>query len=289
MSWQLTDDVEEFRRVADRYLARDAARNTVLLTVTESLRRGGGGGGVSQDSALFGWWREADGAEVTGAFMRTPPQPPFLGPMSDSVAKELAAVLRAVDAAPEVSGVRGETPAAEAFADAWTGGAGNWRTAEGMRLFRLGELTPVRPAPVGRARLAVTADVPLVARWMIAFDVDVHESVTRDYTEVAAQRIAEERLLLWEMDGEPVSMAGRSLLIAGQMRIAPVYTPPPLRGRGYAGAVTAAVSRNALDAGAEQVLLYTDTANPTSNALYQRLGYRHIADYALLDLSGDDA
>jgi predicted GNAT family acetyltransferase len=282
MSWQLTADVEEFRRAADRYLARDAARNTVLLTVTESLRQGGGG--ATADPALFGWWREADGAEVTGAFMRTPPQPPYLGPMSDSAARELAAALREVEAGPEVSGVRGETPAAEAFAGAWTGSAANWRTAEGLRLFRLGELTPVRPAPAGRARLAVTADVPLAARWMTAFQADVHEAAAQDHRAMAAQRIATGRLLFWETDGVPVSMAARSPLIAGQIRIAPVYTPAPLRGRGYAGAVTAALSQEALDAGAEQVLLFTDTANPTSNALYRRLGYRPVAEYALLHL-----
>lgn len=58
--------------------------------------------------------------------------------------------------------------------------------------------------------------------------------------------------------------------------MAPVYTPPRLRGRGYGGAVTAAASRAALNAGAEQVLLYTDLTNPTTNALYQPLGYRAL-------------
>ena len=61
-----------------------------------------------------------------------------------------------------------------------------------------------------------------------------------------------------------------------------VRTPPEERGRGFAGAVTSAVSRAALDAGAEQVLLFTDLANPTSNALYRRLGYRPLGDHAAL-------
>jgi predicted GNAT family acetyltransferase len=42
--------------------------------------------------------------------------------------------------------------------------------------------------------------------------------------------------------------------------------------------VTWAVSRAALDAGVTGVLLFTDLANPTSNALYQRLGYRAVSD-----------
>ena len=70
-------------------------------------------------------------------------------------------------------------------------------------------------------------------------------------------------------------------MAAGQVRVGPVYTPPGLRGQGYAGAVTAAVSQAARDAGAGQVLLFTDLANPTSNALYQRLGYQPVEDRAV--------
>ena len=66
------------------------------------------------------------------------------------------------------------------------------------------------------------------------------------------------------------------------VRVGPVYTPPGLRGRGYGGAATAAVSQAALGAGAREVVLYTDLANPTSNALYQRLGYRPVEDRVVL-------
>ena len=61
-------------------------------------------------------------------------------------------------------------------------------------------------------------------------------------------------------------------------RVGPVYTPPEQRRRGYAGAVTAAVTAAFYAAGAERVVLYTDAANPTSNAVYERIGYVHTAD-----------
>jgi predicted GNAT family acetyltransferase len=77
---------------------------------------------------------------------------------------------------------------------------------------------------------------------------------------------------LWLRDGDPVSLAGITRQTAGMVRAAPVYTPPAHRGHGYAAAVTAAVSRAALDAGAREVLLFTDLANPTSNRVYERLG-----------------
>lgn len=74
-------------------------------------------------------------------------------------------------------------------------------------------------------------------------------------------------------------------MVAGQIRVAPVYTPAHLRGRGYAGAVTAEVGRAAVAAGADEVLLFTDLANPTSNALYQRIGYRPVADFSVYDFT----
>ena len=60
------------------------------------------------------------------------------------------------------------------------------------------------------------------------------------------------------------------------------YTPPEHRGRGYGAAVTMAVSRAAQEAGAAHVLLFTDLTNSTSNRLYQRIGYRPVADYQIM-------
>jgi predicted GNAT family acetyltransferase len=89
-------------------------------------------------------------------------------------------------------------------------------------------------------------------------------------------------LVLWERENRSVSLAGRYRAVAGQARIGPVYTPPELRGRGFGGAATAAVTQAALDEGAEVVVLFTDPANPASNTLYQRLGYRPVSDWAVL-------
>jgi predicted GNAT family acetyltransferase len=73
-------------------------------------------------------------------------------------------------------------------------------------------------------------------------------------------------------------MAGRTRPAAGVVRIGPVYTPPEQRRRGYGGAVTVAVTQAALGDGAASVVLFTNLANPTSNALYVRLGYRPVSD-----------
>ncbi|MEV3990942.1 GNAT family N-acetyltransferase [Streptomyces sp. NPDC049837] len=271
--WHVTRDVEEFRREARPYLDADPAGCTLLLTVGETVRRYGPRAYGDED-AWFGWWRRTPGGPVEAGFVRTPPHHPLLGPMPDEAARQLARILDGIH------GVRGGDGPALAFAAARTGDrTDGWSVVRRTRLFRLGDLTPPHPAPPGASRLATAADVPPAAAWMSAFAAAIGEDPAVDHTANVARRVEQGGLHLWEDGGRPVSMAAHSPLVAGQVRVSPVYTPPELRGRGYAGAVTATVSRAARDAGARQVLLFADVANPTSTALYQRLGYRPVADH----------
>jgi predicted GNAT family acetyltransferase len=82
---------------------------------------------------------------------------------------------------------------------------------------------------------------------------------------------------LWQDEaGATVSLAARRAAAAGVARVAPVYTLHEHRRRGYGTAITAACTADALDRGAQRVVLFTDLANPTSNAIYRRIGYRPI-------------
>ena len=88
---------------------------------------------------------------------------------------------------------------------------------------------------------------------------------------------------LWQdPSGAPVSLAARRPVIAGSARIGPVFTPAQHRARGYGSAVTAAATADVLDDGAVPVL-FTDLANPTSNAIYERLGYQAVQDRLSVD------
>ncbi|PKV89836.1 GNAT family N-acetyltransferase [Streptomyces sp. TLI_146] len=270
MTWHLTDDVAAFRAAAGPFLAADPARNTVLLTVAEGAREGHWPG------ARFGWWT-GSGSAVGGAYLQTPGMPPVLGTMPDGAAQELAGALRGE----ALVGVNGATATARAFGEAW----GPYQVDRQERLFRLAELAD--PAPVvGRARLATEADLPVVTAWMTAFLEEVALPPGLGAAAAAARRTAAGQLVLWETDEGPVSLAASSAVLAGQSRIGPVYTPPALRGRGFAAVATAAATRLALEWGAEQVVLFTDLANATSNALYQRLGYRQVQDHLVLDFTG---
>jgi GNAT superfamily N-acetyltransferase len=275
MGWQLSDAVEEFLAVAGEFLRGERARNTIALTVTESLRRDPS----LYSSPLFGWFPGA--GAVSAAFMQTPPFPAFLTAMTGSAAVSLASELAVVR--PDLPGVNAEEDTAWAFAGVWRERTGRDAVVRRRsRLFRLGELSWPNPRPDGAARLATAADRDLVAAWMEAFGSDTGEVVALDHGRAIGNRLSYGGFTFWEAGGVCVSVAGVTRAADGMQRVGPVYTPPQWRRRGYGGAVTAAVSQSALDAGVAEVLLYTDLANPTSNALYPRLGYRPVEDRIVL-------
>jgi RimJ/RimL family protein N-acetyltransferase len=279
MAWETTRDVERYAGRAGRFLRSRPVEHTVPLTVIEALRARGGDPG-----ALLGWWTDAAGA-VTGAFLWTPPHPPLLTAMPQGAAAALAALIADGGEAP--AAINAPEGVADEFAAAWSARTSATVAAarRPMRLHRLAALAPPHPMPPGRPVVATAADRPLLVDWYAAFGRDVGDSAAGVAAHVD-DRLTYGGLVLWERDGEPVSLAGVTRQVAGVTRVAPVYTPPAHRGRGYAAAVTAAVTRAALDDGAEDVVLYTDLANPVTNRLYARLGYVPVEDRVVLRFAG---
>jgi GNAT superfamily N-acetyltransferase len=289
MAWSVTGVVDEYLAAAGEFLRAEPVRNTVILSVTEGLRvRAAGSDQANRrlagaDQPLFGWWQpdEPGPGAVRGAFMATPGFPVFLTSMSSVAAAGLASEL--APAGRSIPGVNAEQEAAEAFADTWRRRTGDSVTVHRrMRLHRLDRLVWPDPPPDGAPRVAGEGDRDLLIGWTEAFAREVDEPPGHDRAADVDERLGYGGLTVWQAGGVPVSMAAVSRAVGGMARVGPVYTPPALRGRGYAGGVTAAVSQAALDAGATQVVLYTDLANPTSNALYQRLGYCPVEDRVVL-------
>ncbi|MCK1822949.1 GNAT family N-acetyltransferase [Streptomyces sp. XM83C] len=285
--WHLGDDLDEFHLRAGGFLrSRPVPHNTPLTTLEKWRNQPGA---YEPGTVLFGRL-EADGA-TEAVFYRPPSNRLTLTPLTPERADTLAAHL--LDRLPEqrapLAGVTADRETAEAFAEAWARRTGA-RPAVRVRmgLYRLGTLTPPDPYPKGRGRPADLDDLPQLLDWCREFAADVGEDVTVDPATWAGTRFAEKRYTFWELpDGTPVSMAGANPMVAGMVRVDPVYTPAPLRGRGYGAAVTAEVCRAAREAGATEVVLYTNAANPTSNALYRRLGFERAADWAVYDFSYD--
>jgi len=275
MAWQLIDDVGVYLATTGGFLRANAVRNTIMLSVAETLQAQGPAV-FGEGSPLFGWWAGPDGA-VRAALLHTPPYPILLTVLPPGAATALAAELAARDH--HLPGVNAATGPAEEFAAAWTQRTGQAsRAGMRMRLYELDRLQPPDPPPPGQARTAVEADRDLLLAWLDAFHDEAGPEGPRESQRVVNDKLRFGGLVIWEHAGAPVSLAGRAEPVAGLARVGPVYTPPRLRGRGFGAAVTAAVTQAALDGGAEGVVLFTDLANPTSNTLYQRLGYRPVSD-----------
>ncbi|MEU3574466.1 GNAT family N-acetyltransferase [Kitasatospora sp. NPDC036755] len=282
MAWTFSTSLDEFRDRAGAFLAARPAENTVLLTIAHRLAESGPT--VFGEPPVFGWWQAEEGGPVAGAFLQTPPFDPRLSFMPPAAAAELATALAAAGAGfTTVTGVGGGADAVRAFAEAWTDATGTEQSVRfDERLYRLGTLAgPPRP-PAGRHRLAEPADRDLAIRWYEEFLVEAGVELP-DVPRAVDERTAAGCLHLWEDGGRPVALAGSSPILAGMSRIGPVYTPAESRGHGYGTAVTAATSAHLLARGATEVLLYTDLANPTSNSIYQQIGYRPVEDSLIVD------
>jgi hypothetical protein len=152
---------------------------------------------------------------------------------------------------------------------------------------RIHELVQVESGlrlPAGRLRPAESGDLYVVAEWIGRFMGETGE-MEAGAVDIARDRVENGRLFLWD-DGSPVSMAAWAGKTANGVRVNFVYTPAELRGRGYATATVAALSQRLLDQGNRFCCLYTDLANPTSNAIYHRIGYRPVCDAAVYGIGG---
>ncbi|MFE6360401.1 GNAT family N-acetyltransferase [Streptomyces sp. NPDC057806] len=278
--WHLTEDIDEFlARAGDFLRSRPALHNTPLTDMAKLRLRAADAPGA--ETTVFG--RLESEGEVRAVFYRTPRGRLTLTPLTAEQAATLAPHLAALGISP--SDVIADHDTATAFAGSWHRHTGAepvpfWRT----HLYRLGTLTPPQPPPAGRGRVTGEKDRRQVVRWCREFCVEVGEQSSLDLIDAGsweASRFGDRHFTFWETpNGTPASMAAATSMAAGMVRVDPVYTPAPLRGRGYAGAVTAEVSRAALAAGATDVVLYADPANPTSNGVYRRLGYVHLTDFA---------
>ncbi len=154
-----------------------------------------------------------------------------------------------------------------------------------QRVYRLDAITPLAQ-PAGHFRQAELRDLSILLEWIEAFITEAlpHERPDRQgIRAVTLRQIEAGDLGLWEVQNQPVSMAARTRSTPNGTAISLVYSPPQQRGKGYAGACTAALSQAQLNAGKQFCCLFTDLANLTSNQLYQRIGYQAVGDVLVLE------
>jgi hypothetical protein len=278
--------VDAYLATAGDFLAAREAEHNLILGLCTAIRRYPEA--FASEPPTF-HAVTADGGRVVGAALRTPPNNQILSESDDPAAADALADALADEGLP---GVIGPKVAARRFADRWaelTGGRASHTMAE--RIFQLDRvITPRRPAS-GAWRTASPADRQLLAPWLLAFLAEALPTDPRpdDPLEVADRWIegTTRTLYVWEDEGAAVSMACATGETPNGIRIGVVYTPPERRRRGYATSLTAAVSQDQLDRGRRSCFLFTDLANPTSNRIYQEIGYRPVTDIDLYTFDAD--
>jgi GNAT superfamily N-acetyltransferase len=182
----------------------------------------------------------------------------------------------------DLPGVVGPVHAAERFALAWA----QARRCEPIlaveqRIYQLTEVVPPPPVP-GAMRPVAVANEELVTAWAVAFGAEALPLSDRHAADAARdvviRRTRAGELFAWVVDDQLVAMAGLARPTTRTITVNFVYTPPAHRRRGYATALVAAISAEGLRRGKEACALYTDLANPTSNSIYQKIGYRPVCD-----------
>lgn len=271
MEVETYDDAGRFRAVADSLLLEAEAVNNLILGVS---------GAAADDPGAFEdfmAWVVIDQGETVAAAARTPPHNLIL-----AIARSDEAVRLLADEVGDLPGVIGCVPGVDRFLEA--------RPEEAQRTMSQGifqlDAVVMPPAVEGVSRPARLAELDELVEMRLAFE---EEAIGRVDDPAMSRRATERRVEeqsprfgLWvhEVEGRLVTISGHSGATPNGIRIGPVYTPPVHRGRGYASSLVATESQWLLDHGHNYCFLYTDLANPTSNSIYQRIGYHQIAESA---------
>ncbi|RYZ60967.1 MAG: GNAT family N-acetyltransferase [Proteobacteria bacterium] len=224
-------------------------------------------------------WEISQGQEILGAAWMTPPHPIGLTEMSAEAVGLLVDELLKIPN--QLKGVVGPKAQADLFLELWARKCSEKVkiiSTMQQRIYQLTEVSMPFSVP-GHARVVEQVDFELLAEWSECFIDDCGlPRDSRSGEDYARRAIASKSRSLWIVEDKPVAMAGVSGPTPSGIRVSWVYTPNLYRGKGYASAVVAAISQQMLDEGRRFCFLYTDLANPTSNSIYQKIGYRAVSD-----------
>jgi predicted GNAT family acetyltransferase len=277
---KLFSDAGLFLERVQPFLLRREAEHCLILGLLDGLRSGEQWGAAPP---LMGLVESHD--EVAAVALMTPPHNLILSwTADDSALDAIACELHAKGVA--LPGVNSSAEIARKFVAQSSQLSGcTVRHEWARRIHQLSRVTNESRA-AGRLREPHESDHALLTKWRAAFAIEADRTDPEQAEKAAAQPVQRStHLVLWDVQGTAVSMAGFTGRTPNGIRIAWVYTPPENRGKGFAGACVAALSQKLLDDGRKFCFLYTDLANPISNHVYQKIGYEPVTDATVYSFS----
>jgi predicted GNAT family acetyltransferase len=275
------DSATAFLEAVRPPLAEHEAEHHLVLGVAESLVTT-----PPPNGGLLGVTIE-DGRGLVLAAIMTTHRPLLIA--SDRRAEDVASAACLMWTAIEDAGFApshmiGAVQHVERIMEAWTEQTGRPpRVTMHQRVYQLSAVTPL-PRATGSLRIATESDTDLVLDWVTAFEREALAAILpQSPRAVIERRIAAGELFLW-CDPDPRTMAGWARPTRRAVAVNGVYTPVAFRGRGYATSCVAELSALMLERGFELCVLYTDLGNPTSNAIYTRIGYRPVQDFVMYEV-----
>lgn len=262
----------DFLHTASPLLLAAEAENNVMLGVVGRLAHSN----AELPADVYLATVDDDGQPVAAAMM-TPPFRLLLTDTNNAALRLIADDLQTRSV--QLPGVLGGTTTARTFAELWSQQTGmRFHAVRHERIYRLDAVIATGDAS-GHMRVAGSDDLELLVQWWEGFYREAAPEIGTSRVQATVETmVAEGRIVLWEDNGIPVGMAAAVGPTPNGIRISGVYTPPEFRRRGYATALVAQLSQRLLGSGHQFCTLFTDLANPISNSIYQKIGYRIVCD-----------
>ena len=271
------DDAHSFYEQGRNLWEADETRNNLILGL--SLRLIPDLHAYGEDMPLMALVKD-DGGEIKASALMTPPYALIVqsDPFNKTALEALADALVGKECYP--SGVNGIVEVSDYFAKIWEERTG--QQARRIMVTRAYELRKVLPIdyPCGSMKVAEEADAQIAADLLNAMSEEVILGPKRLRTaQSMLDNIWKKYVFFWVDAGEVVCLTIANRPQIKGICVGGVYTPPAFRRRGYARALVAEVSKELLARGFEFTNLFTDLSNPTSNKIYQEIGYQPVCDY----------
>ncbi|MEZ4888259.1 MAG: GNAT family N-acetyltransferase [Chitinophagales bacterium] len=271
---------QEFLQKVCPFLERNEAMNNLLLGTSFRLAQPDN----SEIAAKALLIVVEEKKEVVFVAIQTAPHSLIIAAKAEYMDKGSEAIIKLLeDEEMEIPGVIGEKSLGHIFAQKWCSRKNlGFKSLMEMGVFQLDKVTELDIAE-GNLRLVNESDEDLLTDWILGFDSETFQEETLESArKLAKVKLQSGRQYIWETNGVPVSMASGTRPTNHCMTISVVYTPPKYRKNGYARSCVAQISRMMLDRGYQFCALFTDLSNPTSNKIYQEVGYYKVGEFVNL-------